>query len=121
MMEMEKVFEMSDTNSIFTQLVACEHSILYTCRGQIVAFIWIYKVEFLQNVIRVYFENWCAVCYCVILCYSLEQEASKCATSGNTERHRELAEKLKQQHEILEAERKVCYSISCSYFFAHLP
>lgn len=43
----------------------------------------------------------------VILCCSLEQEASKCAVSGNTERHRELTEKLKQQHEILEAERKV--------------
>ncbi|PNF31831.1 hypothetical protein B7P43_G09261, partial [Cryptotermes secundus] len=38
--------------------------------------------------------------------HSLEQEASKCAASGNTERHRELTEKLKQQHEILEAERK---------------
>jgi hypothetical protein len=53
---------------------------------------------------------------CIVLYYSLEQEASKCAASGNTERHRELTEKLKQQHEILEAERKVCHIIRCSYY-----
>jgi hypothetical protein len=43
----------------------------------------------------------------VVMCCSLEQEACKCAASGNTERHRELTEELKQQQEILEAERKV--------------
>lgn len=49
-----------------------------------------------------------------VLYCSLGQEASKCAASGNSERHRELTEKLKQQHEILEAERKVCLIITCS-------
>lgn len=38
--------------------------------------------------------------------FSLEQEASKCAASGNSERHKELTDKLRQQHELLEAERK---------------
>ena len=30
---------------------------------------------------------------------------------GNAERHSEITETLKQEHEILEADRKVCYSI----------
>ncbi|KDR07384.1 hypothetical protein L798_03213 [Zootermopsis nevadensis] len=38
--------------------------------------------------------------------HSLEQEAAKCASSGNGERDRELTEALRQQHELLEAEKK---------------
>jgi hypothetical protein len=104
-LEMGKVFEMSDTNSIFTHLIACEHFIAYSCRGQIPLYRYVKTCRFFTN-------SWCVlktdVCCCLILCCSLEQEASKCAASGNTERHRELTEKLKQQHDILEAERKVC-------------
>ncbi|PSN35499.1 hypothetical protein C0J52_25377 [Blattella germanica] len=37
---------------------------------------------------------------------SMEQELTKAAASGNSERHREIADKLRQQHEMLEAERK---------------
>jgi len=38
--------------------------------------------------------------------YSLELEASKIAAMGNTERHSEITERLKQKHEMLEADRK---------------
>ena len=45
------------------------------------------------------------------LCCSLELEASTSAAVGNTERHSEIMETLKQRHEMLEADRKVCYSV----------
>jgi hypothetical protein len=45
------------------------------------------------------------------LCCSLELEASKSAALGNNERHAEIVETLKQRHEMLEADRKVCHNI----------
>jgi hypothetical protein len=49
---------------------------------------------------------------CFVFHYSLEQETSKCAAVGNMERHRELTEKMRQQHELLDAEKKVCNSVA---------
>jgi hypothetical protein len=45
------------------------------------------------------------------LCCSLELEASKSTAVGNSERHGEIIETLKQKHETLEADRKVCHNI----------
>jgi len=45
------------------------------------------------------------------LCCSLEMEASKSAAVGNTARHSEIMEALKQRHEMLEADRKVCHNV----------
>ena len=47
----------------------------------------------------------------VLFCCSLELEASTNAALGNAERHSEIMETLKQRHEMLEADRKVCHNI----------